>query len=292
MGAAFMPKNNMSGVPAKLYKYIPPERAVNVLGELLIRFSQASVMNDIEEFKPPISGMADEPLLQQKVLEGTNEKFPGFMELLEKKKGAEGKAELYAKIASPENLARTIKTIYEMNDKNFGILSLSELATSVCMWDKYTEHGRGFLVEFDSTHSWFDQRIADDDDLRHLWRISYVADRAAAFLLALTAQDYLYTKETKWEYEKEWRIMLNFNSAARKAGKDATGTDVLLFAIPPSCIRNVTVGYNASAEFIEQVRSLLAANPSLSHVRLNAARQWGGGSVEIEGLDETRMPSR
>ncbi len=286
-----MPKNNMTGVPAKLYKYIPPERAVNVLGELLIRFSQASVMNDIEEFKPPISGMADAPLLQQKVLERTNEKFLGYMDLLEKKKGAEGKAELYAKIASPENLARTIKTVYEMNTNNFGILSLSELATSVCMWEKYTEHGRGFLVEFDSNHPWFDQRTSIDDDLRHLWRITYVADRAAVYFLELTAQNYLYTKETKWEYEKEWRIMLNFKSSAKNVGKDETGTAVLLFAIPPTCIRSVTVGYNASAEFIERVRSLLAANPSLSHVRLKAARQWGGGSVEIEGLDETRMPS-
>ena len=44
--------------PANLYKYLPPERAQSVLGKLLIRFSQVSVMNDIEEFKPPISGVA------------------------------------------------------------------------------------------------------------------------------------------------------------------------------------------------------------------------------------------
>ena len=281
----------MRDVPASLYKYAPPERAASVLGDLLIRFSQVSVMNDKEEFKPPISEMADGQMLQQKVLERAAETHPGFIDFMEKK-GPEHSAALYAKVGSRENLARTIKTIYEMNDKNFGILSLSELATSVCMWDKYTEHGRGFLLEFNSSHPWFDQRIADNDDLRHLWRMSHVADRTQAFLLAMTAQDYLYTKETKWEYEKEWRIMLNFNSAARKAGKDATGTDVLLFAIPPDCLLSVTVGYNASAEFIEQVRSLLAANPSLSHVRLKAARQWGGGSVEIEGLDESRMPSR
>jgi len=291
MGGAFMPKNNMSGVPARLYKYIPPERAVNVLGELLIRFSQASVMNDKEEFKPPISGLATEPVFQQAFRERADALYPGLMDLVEKQ-GPEYKATLYARGASSENLARTIKTVYEKNVRNFGILSLSELATSVCMWDKYTEQGRGFLVEFDSSHPWFNQKTAQDDDLRHLRRISYVADRAPAYLLALTADDYLYTKEMKWEYEKEWRIMLNFKSAARNVGKDNTGTDVLLFAIPPDCLLSVTVGYNASAEFVEQVGSLLAANPSLSHVRLKAARQWGGGSVEIEGLDETRMPSR
>lgn len=263
---------------------MPPERASSVLGKLLIRFSQVSVMNDIEEFKPPISGMADEQMLQQKVLERTEETHPGLMDLVEKR-GPEYKAAFYAKIGSKENLARTIKTIYEMNEKNFGILSLSELATSICMWDKYAEQGRGFLVEFDSSHPWFDQRVADDDDLRHLWRMSYVADRAAAFLLALTAQDYLYTKEKKWEYESEWRIMLNFNSAACKVGRDKTGTDVLLFAIPPDCLRSVTVGYNAGPDLIKEVRTALAANLSLSHVRLNAARRFGCGSVEIRALD-------
>ncbi len=280
-----MPRNNMNGVPAKLYKYIPPERAANVLGELLIRFSQVSVMNDKEEFKPPISGLATEPVFQQAFRKRAEVLYPGLMDLVEKQ-GPEYMATLYAKGRGSENLARTIKTIYETNDKNFGILSLSELATSTCMWDKYADQGRGFLVEFDSSHPWFYQRIAEDDDLRHLRRMSYVADRTPTYLLAITAKDYLYTKETKWEYEKEWRIILNFNSAARNVGKDDTGTDVLLFAIPPDCLLSVTVGYNASSEFIGKVRSLLATNPSLSHVRLKAGRRRDDDSIEIEGLDE------
>lgn len=132
---------------------------------------------------------------------------------------------------------------------------------------------------------WFNQRIADDDDLRHLWRMSYVADRAAAFLLALTAQNYLYTKEKKWEYESEWRIILNFNSAACKVGKDNTGTDVLLFAIPPDCLLSVTVGYNANPGFIGEVRSALAANSSLSHVRVNVAKRLEDGTIAIGPLE-------
>jgi hypothetical protein len=115
-------------------------------------------------------------------------------------------------------------------------------------------------VEFDPYHSWFQQNITEDDDLRDLRRVTYVADRTPSYLLAITAQDYLYTKETKWEYEKEWRIILNFNSAACKVGKDDKGTDVLLFAIPPDCLISVTVGYNASLEFVEQVRTAIAAN--------------------------------
>ena len=95
----------------------------------------------------------------------------------------------------------------------------------------------------------------------------------------------VYTKETKWDYEKEWRIILNFNSAACKVGKDDQGTDVLLFAIPPDCLISVTVGYNASPEFVEQVRTAIAANPSLAHLCLRAAKRQVDGSIEIGAID-------
>ncbi len=56
----------MNNAAPNLYKYLPPERASSVLGKLLIRFSQVSVMNDIEEFKPPINGIATEAEFEQK----------------------------------------------------------------------------------------------------------------------------------------------------------------------------------------------------------------------------------
>jgi len=272
----------MSGLPTNLYKYLPPERLANVLGKLLIRFSQVSVMNDIEEFKPPISGLATETLLDEKLRERAEALYPGLWGLIEKQ-GPEYKAKLRKQ--AEQKLPQTIKTIYEMNDRNFGILSLSEDATSAHMWQRYAGEGRGFLIEFDPSHSWFRQKIADDDDLRHLRRVTYVADRTPAYLLAITAQDYLYTKEAKWEYEKEWRIILNFNSAALNVGKDPKGTDVLLFAIPSDCLVSVTVGYNAGQEFVQQVRAAIAANPSLSRVRLNGAKRREDGSIVIGDIE-------
>jgi Protein of unknown function (DUF2971) len=272
----------MIDVPPRLYKYMPPERASSVLGKLQIRFSQASVMNDIEEYKPPINALATSAVFREKFFERADVLYPGLRHLIEKQAPGYMKKQ---HDQGEQNLPLTIKKIYEINDRNFGILSLSDLPTSVCMWEKYADHGRGLLVEFDSSHAWFNQRKAEDDDFRHLRRISYVADRTPTFLLGITAQSYFYTKEAKWEYESEWRLILNFNSAACKAGKDNTGTDVLLFAIPPGCLLSVTVGYNARPELIQEIRTTLAGNPALSHVRLNAAKQFGCGSVEIRALD-------
>src|SRR6266851_9408057 len=124
----------MNDAPANLYKYGPPERASSVLGKLLIRFSQVSVMNDIEEFKPPISGLATETVLDEKLRERAEVLYPGLWELIEKQ-GPEYKAKLRKQ--GEQKLPQTIKTIYEMNDRNFGILSLSEDATSAYMWKRY-----------------------------------------------------------------------------------------------------------------------------------------------------------
>jgi len=60
----------MNRVPARLYKYMPSERASSVLGKLLIRLSQASVMNDTEEFKPPIDALATSAVFQEKFGKG------------------------------------------------------------------------------------------------------------------------------------------------------------------------------------------------------------------------------
>lgn len=84
-----------------------------------------------------------------------------------------------------------------------------------------------------------------------------------------------YYKETKWAHEKEWRLILNFNSAACNVGKHKTGTD-LLSAISPHCVVGVTIGHNAGSEFLEQVTTAISKNPSLSLVSVKMAKQNEG----------------
>jgi hypothetical protein len=262
----------MLDVPKSLYKYLPPQRACDVLEKLLIRFSQASAMNDESEFKPPIKGLAAREQLMKVMLERFEVKFPGrIAEVRSKLPAAEAEQLIQSCISNgadeaEANRLKSIETIYEMNDKNFGILSLSESPDSYKMWELYTDKGTGLMIEFDSSHSWFRQKKENDDDLRHLRRVKYVSNRQDAYLLNLTAEDYLYTKEEKWSYEKEWRIILNFNGAANNVGKDGKGTDILLFAIPPDCVLSVVVGYKAMQDFIDRIQATLSATPSLSHV--------------------------
>ena len=277
----------MDDAPKNLYKYLPPDRASDVLGKLLICFSQVSVMNDKEEFKPPMKGLAAKSRLEQVIREKFDVRFPGSIQRIEKSLPPQQAARLIQESISncadkaELNRPKSIETIYETTNKNFGILSLSEDATDARMWNRYADGGRGFLIELDPSHSWFWDKKEERDDFRHLRRVNYASSRPPAYLFETTGQDYLYTKEKKWEHEKEWRIIRNFNDAACKIGKDNTGTDILLFAIPPNCILSVVVGHKASHESVRQMRGTVAANPSLSHVCFRAAILKDDGSIEI-----------
>jgi Protein of unknown function (DUF2971) len=281
----------MNSAPLNLYKYLPSDRASSVLAKLQIRFSQVSVMNDAMEFKPPIQGVAARPRLEQVIEERFRVLYPGQLEQIEQMLPSQKAQQLIKASISKTadlaelNLEKSIATIYEVNDRNFGILSLSEEPTSLEMWERYADNGQGFLIEFDPAHPWFWAKIEQKDDLRHLRRVSYLASRPDAYLLDTTGQDYLYTKERKWGYEKEWRIIRNFNDAAINAGPDNKGKDVLLFAIPPTCVRRVVAGYHASSDSIERNRQIIAANAQLSHVVFSKVRLREDGSVEIVSAD-------
>lgn len=84
----------MDDAPKYLYKYLPPDRVADVLGKLLIRFSQVSVMNDKEEFKPPIKGLAARPRVEKAIREKFNVRFPGQIQGIEKSLAPQEAAQL------------------------------------------------------------------------------------------------------------------------------------------------------------------------------------------------------
>jgi hypothetical protein len=281
----------MKSTPTSLYKYLSPSRATDVLTKLQIRFSQVSVMNDALEFKPIIRGVADRESLERVIEERFRVLYPGRLEQIEQMLPREKAEKLIKESISKTadlaeaNLQKSIAIIYEVNDKNFGILSLSEDPSNSLMWAHYADGGQGFLVEFDPTHSWFWGKREERDDLRHLRRVSYAASRTEIYLLELTGQDYLYTKGKEWEYENEWRIIRNFGDAVSKAGPDDQGKDVFLFAIPPDSLRGIVAGYRARPESVECLQNIVAANPKLEHVVFNDALLKKNGSIEIVRRD-------
>jgi hypothetical protein len=153
------------------------------------------------------------------------------------------------------------------------------------MWGHYADGGRGFLIEFDNNHEWFHGQREERDSFRHLRRINYVSSRPSTYLLDTTEAEFLYTKWDVWQDEQEWRIIRNFNDAAKKLDKlDPYLNEVLLFAVPPNSIKSVIIGFSASPEFERSIRGALSVNPALAHVSLkHAVQACESGKVDVLG---------
>ena len=230
----------MDDRPKCVYKYLHSDRAGSILEKLLMRFSQASVLNDAFEFKPALKGMGTRAELEQGVREMLLAKFPDIFVRIEAGHAPEKAAQIISDIVSKgadlmeshANYDKSVKDVYRLLDENFGVLSLSETPESALMWSHY---GDGAL----------------------------------------------YTKGIEWSYEKEWRIIRNFNDAAVKVGPDGYGKDVMLFAVPPSSIKSVVIGYKATEESVQQLKSTVSVNTELSHVTFHKAILNDDGAIDI-----------
>lgn len=277
----------MEEIPQALYKYLSPSRTGS-LRDLLIRFTQASSLNDTLELRPPVEGVADRKRLEGIARDGLastmwsqtspenrrilEQRCPGLVDLV-----GEIFLQTYTQKTADQIEARHEQNphaVFDVTDQNFGILSLTENPADIRMWGHYGDGGRGFLIEFDPNHAWFHGKKEERDSFRHIRRVNYVSECPVKHLLDVTELDFLYTKWDVWQDEREWRIIRCFNDAAIKAEKaDPYGNEVLLFAIPPDAIRSVIVGFSASKELESGVRETLANNPNLAHVQMKRAIQ-------------------
>ena len=282
----------MREMPGAVYKYLTADRTTSVLQKLQIRFSQASVLNDATELKPTFKGIASKSDINKLLTNRLRQKYPEIVERvrtsLPTTQADQLIDEVMAKgaLQAEADLPKNSKKLYDALDQNFGILSLSETPVDSLLWGYYGDGGYGYLIHFNPAHKWFWAQKEPRDDFRHLRRVSYVSERPQKYVVETNANDILYTKGIEWEHEKEWRIIRNFNDAAVKLGPDQYGKDVLLFAIPPDCIKSVVIGYRANPKSTEKVRAIISGNPALAHVSFQKAILTDSGISLLPAADE------
>lgn len=284
-----------------LFKYVHQDR-IDVLERLTIRFTQASSQNDLFEFKPLTKGwkpqkeamrdlaerlasrftQADTPekMLQMAIANHPEEEasFRRTMNLI----GAEKWLSLMKKFAEDNleteanklcahieaNWQQFSEHIFQTMSSMIGILSLTEDPKNVVMWGNYASSCQGFVIEFNESHSWFDQRRSEEDDFRHLRRVTYLRNPYPQYFSELSAHDVCYSKLEDWSYEKEWRILQPLRDGIDTGAKGAFGEPIIVFNLPPDCILGVVVGARSSKSTIEAIESALS-NQSLKHVKLS-----------------------
>lgn len=271
-----------------LYKFLPPDPKI-VIGNKKLRFTRPSGLNDPFELKPYIESIGSEKEIadrfwaqfdigalfdkayDQAVKQGktalTREQFYQFARdrIVEQKFDIEESIQnsLNAFFAMLPRFAKEMREHLYTQLEQVGILSLSTDPVSMHMWTHYAAAHKGYAVEFDEKHPFFNQRVSDKDDLRHLRKVEYV-DKLPAYdsLSEMDGTKLFCTKNSAYALEKEWRMVFPLSNASASS----TIADEL-FDFPEKAITGVIFGLKADAGCKVEVLNHLATDPNFSHVR-------------------------
>ena len=180
-----------------IYKYLAPART-QVLENATLRATQGNALNDPFELKPFFSTILEKTDLEQKVREKSffdQELKDAYMKqpaalrakipwnkfrALSKQHGFKQQIEVLMgreidKIVGylPNLVEEMRKLMYEKLGDMVGIVSFSEVPNESLMWAHYANDHKGFVVEFDDSDSFFDQRRSDKDEFFHLRSVEY-----------------------------------------------------------------------------------------------------------------------
>ncbi|MEY2521298.1 MAG: hypothetical protein QOF24_3057 [Verrucomicrobiota bacterium] len=253
----------------------------------MVRFTQPAEFNDPFELRPHIKGLADDATITtQHAIAFQNESIEDHARL------AIEKLQLAPEQCSRINPSQVAKEISnragdvlelvriisnglgpavssQMNrifNDNLGIFCLTEDPTNLLMWAHYADHHRGVVIEFDETHTFFNQRKGPQDDLRHFRKVNYTDVRPSVFLSLSDAIQVFYTKSCEWEYEREWRLITPLTDAAIQ-DENPGGPPIALFELPSEALVGVTTGCRIDHVMSFDLARLIRTNPAFQHVK-------------------------
>lgn len=291
--------------PGKLYKYMPSAR-VDVLQNLQIRFTQPSALNDPFEFNLLFNEAVSTQQLREhyentnkeELILGAISQLPddqkAMLSLIPQRQLLEMFEQLASTLFNTNNLNNFYKShvapetpklkerISGVLNQTIGILSLSETPLSPPMWANYADNSTGFVLEFDTTHPFFNGRRSEQDEFYHLRRVVYEDRQPSATMMEMQFDTFIL-KSKSWEYEREWRMLLPLTTASKKFTTPA-GDEVSLFDFPAKSISKVIVGLNTKDETVRQLVDILSTSEEYAHIALERI-QKGSTGFQLTVLD-------
>ncbi len=282
-----------------LYKYVQPKR-IDIIENGKIRFTQPAAFNDPFDTRPHILALADDKWLttfleenienEEKLKEiseeslekefskyGVTRKHPLFEFVLQKMKGMM-KTQAPAFFKSIFKLQNPIfkNVIFEALNNTIGVLSLSEKPDNILMWGHYADSHKGFVIEFDEIHPFFDQRKKEGEIQGHVRKMNYLRERPKITLYDSSLSDdenmkiwiekFIWSKNIDWEYEQEWRMVYAFKDKEDTLTK--VDTDIFLFPLPIDCVKSIILGCRMSEENKGCFRTILRNHNKYHHIQI------------------------
>ncbi|MEN9574645.1 MAG: hypothetical protein RL514_2500 [Verrucomicrobiota bacterium] len=254
-----------------LYKCLQQDR-LDVLERRRIRFTQPGDFNDPFEFRPFIERVATDEGLRKYVGDNferlVDEELAKYGALVSFVPQAPLKALLQSQKARLPELFRLLESealqkvspaIDSLLNTMLGVLCLSKVMDSLLMWGHYADNHQGFVVGFDSDHSFFNQRRTEQDEFGFLRRVNYVVRRPRVVLSDTSSPVWFQSKPKQWAYEKEWRIVRVLAEAEQRI--ERIPFPVCLFQFPAEAVVKIIIGMRSPAAVKTKIRSLAATFP-------------------------------
>lgn len=296
-----------------LYKYLPPDPNI-VIGNLKLRFTRPSGLNDPFELRPHFDHIAT----QHEIADRFNEQFDivasiegAYEDLPLEVRSRLNKASFvqFAHDAIANNKEVFEGTIQNVLDSFFrelpkheqsfrdklnehleriGILSLTTEPDSIYMWTHYAAAHSGYAVEFDESHPYFDRRRTEKDEFFYLREVAYY-DQLPKYtsLGELDGTKVFCTKSSHYAQEKEWRMLVPLSPFTQESNISEE-----LFDFPADAVRSVVFGAKSTEEFRAMIRQRLVENPEFSHVtcrQVTADHQLGRLTVHDTESSDCRQ---
>jgi hypothetical protein len=272
----------------RLYKYMSADSALRCFRTGMVRFTQPVEFNDPFEMQPFVKGLADEPSIEAQFREQFGATVDPELDKMLSTLTPEQRTKIdrnsirdAVQQQAPEALALlkrlaeiatplVSRQIYDTGNENLGALCLTEKPDNLLMWTHYADHHRGVVIEFDTTHDFFNRRLGPQDDFRHFRKVIYTQDRPNVFLADSDAVDFFYFKSKEWEYEQEWRLIVPLGDCSQRI-EQPLGYPICLFNIPPECVHGVIIGCRMPEPQKFALAKLVRQNPEFNHLRFQQA---------------------
>ena len=261
-----------------LYKYLHPDRT-DVLRNQCIRFSSPAALNDPFELKPHLAALATAEYAAAELrralpraLEEELEKVPAELRALIPRHALEillesqlPSVQTQLEGFSAQMMPLLQETMARKLEELLGILCLTEDADNLLMWAHYADSHRGFVLHFDEASPFFHRRVSDEDELRHLRKVTYSEKRPSLTLSDVEDGSVFLTKGSAWGYETEWRMIVPLADASKTVGSGAEA--IHLFDFPAAAVRSIVFGCRMLEAKKLEIQTLLSELPQYAHVR-------------------------
>lgn len=248
--------NNLSAkqpLNGELYKYVPAELALKCLPEVgdgSLRATQPAALND--PFECAVTGSFHERNEQE-----GNENFAQILTSLHP--ATPVTADDVAQGREKDRILYLRDLLSRQLSQRFGIVSFSRDPFHPLLWSHYTTDGSGFVIGYDSTE--LSQLVSAGRLVKVRYETTLPILPDYPELHEANLRVLLSLKGTHWEYEQEWRLIVELAHTIGTGRNDRHDLPINLLRISNSAVSCVYHTERIPCQAVAEIRSRLA-NPN------------------------------